>query len=284
MFSSSWSRCHLRLQKFLLYEETTKQLPPSKVAPPDDADAPQAYELQPLTLTNGVVEVSSKAAEMNMLRSKVVGVKLTGVTARWKTDAEHAENTLSDVTLAVGSEQLVAVIGPVGAGKTSLLHVILKELPVSSGRVDVSGRVSYASQEPWLFAGSVRQNILFGQAFDRDRYNRVVAVCALKRDFQLLPYGDKTVVGERGVSLSGGQRARINLARAVYVDADVYLLDDPLSAVDAHVGRHLFDDCVRDFLRHKACILVTHQLQYLKNLDHILVINNVSWSHVNHDL
>lgn len=102
----------------------------------------------------------------------------------------------------------------------------------------------------------------------------VVKRCALERDFSLLPHGDKTIVGERGVSLSGGQRARINLARAVYKQADIYLLDDPLSAVDTHVGKQLFEDCIAGYLRTKMCILVTHQLQYLKEVDHIIILEN----------
>lgn len=99
-------------------------------------------------------------------------------------------------------------------------------------------------------------------------------MCALERDFSLLPYGDRTIVGERGVSLSGGQRARINLARAVYKDADIYLLDDPLSAVDTHVGKQLFENCISGFLKEKTCILVTHQLQYLKDVDHIIILES----------
>jgi ATP-binding cassette subfamily C (CFTR/MRP) protein 4 len=97
--------------------------------------------------------------------------------------------------------------------QTSLLHAILKELPLSSGSISVGGSISYASQEPWLFTASVQQNILFGQPMDRNRYRQVVRVCALEQDFQQLPHGDKTIVGERGATLSGGQRARINLAR-----------------------------------------------------------------------
>lgn len=105
------------------------------------------------------------------------------------------------------------------------------------------------------------------------RYREVVKVCALTRDFSLLPYGDRTIVGERGISLSGGQRARINLARAVYKKADIYLLDDPLSAVDIHVGQQLFEDCISKFLKSKVVILVTHQLQYLRRADQIIVLN-----------
>lgn len=127
-----------------------------------------------------------------------------------------------------------------------------------------------------MFAGSVRQNILFGRQYDRIRYQQVVRVCALLRDFSLLPYGDKTIVGERGTSLSGGQRARINLARAVYRKADIYLLDDPLSAVDAHVGKQIFEECILGFLNDKIVILATHQLQFMKKVDRILVMDQGS--------
>ena len=159
--------------------------------------------------------------------------------------------------------------------QTSLIHTVLGELSLISGSIQVSGRLSYAAQEPWLFAGSVKQNITFGQPWDAARYREVVKVCALERDMSQLPYGDRSIVGERGVSLSGGQRARVSLARAVYKDADIYLLDDPLSAVDAHVGRHLFDDCIKGYLRHKAVLLVTHQLQYLTQANQILILNKV---------
>lgn len=168
----------------------------------------------------------------------------------------------------------MAVIGPVGSGKSSLLHVILQELPLKDGILKVSGKISYASQEPWLFAGTIRQNILFGLPMDKQRYRTVVKTCALERDFSLFPYGDKTAVGDRGVSLSGGQRARINLARAVYKEADIYLLDDPLSAVDTHVGKQLFQECITGFLKFKIVILVTHQIQHLEKVNNILYLDD----------
>lgn len=118
---------------------------------------------------------------------------------------------------------------------------LLKELPLESGHLKINGRIAYASQESWSFNSSVRQNILFGAEFDENRYNKIIDVCALKRDFMLFPFGDKSLVGERGVTLSGGQKARITLARALYQDADIYLLDDPLSAVDASVAKHIFE-------------------------------------------
>uniref|UniRef100_A0AAY4E2R3 Multidrug resistance-associated protein 4 n=1 Tax=Denticeps clupeoides TaxID=299321 RepID=A0AAY4E2R3_9TELE len=168
--------------------------------------------------------------------------------------------------------QLLAVIGPVGAGKSSLLSSILGELPKDKGVMKISGELAYAAQQPWVFPGTIRSNILFGKDIQPQRYERVVKACALKRDLELLPDGDLTVIGDRGATLSGGQKARVSLARAVYQDTDIYLLDDPLSAVDAEVGRHLFEQCVCGLLRNKPRILVTHQLQYLKAADQILVL------------
>jgi len=140
----------------------------------------------------------------------------------------------------------------------------------------VQGKVAYAPQEAWIFSGTIRENILCGSQYNEQRYRQVVEAAALERDLTLLPKGDQTVMGERGISLSGGQKARVNLARCLYVDADVYLMDDPLSAVDTHVGRHLFDKAINGFLRDKIRILVTHQLQYLKDVDKILVLKEVS--------
>lgn len=152
-------------------------------------------------------------------------------------------------------------------------------MPTTQGKIRVNGTLSYASQEPWVFSGSVRQNILFGQPFDTERYWNVLKACALTTDISKFDHGDQTLVGERGVSLSGGQKARVNLARAIYRDADIYLLDDPLSAVDAHVGRHLFDECIKSFLKSKVVILVTHQIHYLKEADNILVLHNGKITH-----
>ncbi|CAH1101123.1 unnamed protein product [Psylliodes chrysocephalus] len=182
--------------------------------------------------------------------------------------------TLSNMSLKLKPGKLCCVVGSVGSGKTSLLQMILKELPLSIGSLEVHGKVSYASQEPWLFVSSVRDNILFGRPYDRKRYRDVVQVCALQTDLDQFPFGDRTMVEERGVSLSGGQRARINLARAIYADADIYLLDDPLSAVDTRVGKHLFEKCIKGYLKDKTTILVTHQLQFLKEADIIVIIEN----------
>lgn len=199
---------------------------------------------------------------------------LSDISAKW--NEESPEPNLKNINLKLRNSNVVVIIGKVGAGKSTLLQAILSEIPIDSGDLQISGKISYASQEPWIFASSVRKNILFGEKMDKSRYETVVRVCALERDFELFPHGDETIVGERGTSLSGGQKARIGLARAVYRKADIYLLDDPLSAVDTHVGRHLFDSCIKDFLKDKLVILVTHQLQYLQYVDKIVVLNNGS--------
>uniref|UniRef100_A0A8C7JTZ8 Multidrug resistance-associated protein 4 n=1 Tax=Oncorhynchus kisutch TaxID=8019 RepID=A0A8C7JTZ8_ONCKI len=197
-------------------------------------------------------------------------VEIQDLICYWDTSQDAP--SLQNLSLTVKSEQLVAVIGPVGAGKSSLLSAILGELPHDKGVLKVKGQLTYASQQPWVFPGTIRSNILFGKALHPQKYEKVLRACALKRDMELLPDGDLTVIGDRGATLSGGQKARVNLARAVYQDADIYLLDDPLSAVDAEVGRHLFEQCICGILKNKPRILVTHQLQYLQAANQILVL------------
>ncbi|KAK9870721.1 hypothetical protein WA026_008291 [Henosepilachna vigintioctopunctata] len=199
-------------------------------------------------------------------------VKFENVHASWIT--KSIAETLSDITFQLPPGSFCCIVGNVGAGKSSILHSVLRELPLSSGKLQAEGTIAYASQEPWIFSSNIRTNILFGQPFEKDRYYKVVRACALQRDFELFPYGDKTMVGEKGASLSGGQRARINLARAVYRDADIYLLDDPLSAVDPHVSKHLMEKCIKEYLKNKTRILVTHQTQFLDQADFVLVLNN----------
>ncbi|XP_055540970.1 probable multidrug resistance-associated protein lethal(2)03659 isoform X2 [Wyeomyia smithii] len=202
-------------------------------------------------------------------------VELNNVSASWD---NGKEKTLENITLNAKNGQLLAIVGPVGAGKSSLLQLLLGELPILNGEAIINGEMSYGSQEPWLFTGTVRNNILFGLSYDRKRYQEVVEHCALLTDFEQLPEGDKSTVGERGTSLSGGQRARVNLARAVYKNASVYLLDDPLSAVDTHVGRHLFDEVMgpKGYLAKQQAtrILVTHQVHFLKDADWIIILEH----------
>ncbi|XP_071648714.1 ATP-binding cassette sub-family C member 4 [Temnothorax longispinosus] len=207
-------------------------------------------------------------------------INMINVTAKW--EEKQSENTLENLNLEIEKGKLYAVIGMVGNGKSSFLSAILGEISLTEGQVKVNGGVSYASQEAWVFGATVRQNILFGQAYERQRYQKVVKACALARDFKQFPQGDQTVVGERGSSLSGGQKARINLARALYRQSDIYLLDDPLSAVDAHVSKHLFHECIQRYLAGKTRILATHQLQYIKGVDAIILLEQGRMKYFSH--
>ncbi|ELT99037.1 hypothetical protein CAPTEDRAFT_212470 [Capitella teleta] len=182
--------------------------------------------------------------------------------------------TLNNLSFDVSAGELMVVVGPVAAGKSSLLMALLGELPLTEGKVKVNGKVAYASQQPWIFSASIRQNIVFGAEFDAKRYEMALQASALKRDLEILEHGDRTLVGDRGVSLSGGQKARVALARAIYFDADIYLLDDPLSAVDTSVGKHIMEKCICGALSEKPRILVTHQIQYLARADKILVLKD----------
>uniref|UniRef100_A0A8C9DN19 Multidrug resistance-associated protein 4 n=1 Tax=Prolemur simus TaxID=1328070 RepID=A0A8C9DN19_PROSS len=199
-------------------------------------------------------------------------VHIEDFTAFW--DKASETPTLQGLSFTVRPGELLAVVGPVGAGKSSLLSAVLGELPPKQGLVSVHGKIAYVSQQPWVFSGTVRSNILFGKKYEKERYEKVIKACALKKDLQLLEDGDLTVIGDRGTTLSGGQKARVNLARAVYQDADIYLLDDPLSAVDTEVGKHLFELCICQTLHEKITILVTHQLQYLKAASQILILKD----------
>lgn len=255
-----------RIQKFMMHDETKVRDKSYDVNEQKLGIKPSTLVEEPAATVTGLLKPNSRRTSEAEL-----GVNINKMNAKW--DSKSHENTLDNITLKIKPRQLVAVIGPVGSGKSSLIQTILGELPPDSGTLKVNGSLSYASQEPWLFTGTVRQNILFGLPMDKSRYRQVVKKCALERDFELLPYGDKTIVGERGASLSGGQKARIALARAVYRKADIYLLDDPLSAVDTHVGRHLFDQCMRGYLREDIVLLVTHQLQFLEQADLIVIMD-----------
>uniref|UniRef100_A0A669E2P6 Multidrug resistance-associated protein 4 n=1 Tax=Oreochromis niloticus TaxID=8128 RepID=A0A669E2P6_ORENI len=215
-------------------------------------------------------ELESKNLALPLEGKMENAIEIEALTCYW--DKSLDAPSLHNVSITAKSHQLLTVIGPVGAGKSSLLSAILGELPHDTGTLKVRGQISYAAQQPWVFPGTIRSNILFGKQLNPKKYERILRACALKKDLQLFPDGDLTLIGDRGATLSGGQKARVNLARAVYEDADIYLLDDPLSAVDAEVGKHLFEQCICGLLKNKCRILVTHQLQHLRTADQILVL------------
>uniref|UniRef100_A0A8C4NUZ9 ABC-type glutathione-S-conjugate transporter n=1 Tax=Dicentrarchus labrax TaxID=13489 RepID=A0A8C4NUZ9_DICLA len=181
---------------------------------------------------------------------------------------------LKRINIHVPRGSLVAVVGHVGSGKSSLLSAMLGETEKRTGRVSVKGSVAYVPQQAWIQNATVQDNIIFGREKMKTWYHRVLEACALLPDLDILPAGDATEIGEKGLNLSGGQKQRVSLARAVYRKADVYLLDDPLSAVDAHVGQHIFDKVIgpKGVLRDKTRILVTHGMSFLPQADHILVL------------
>ncbi|XP_040163160.1 multidrug resistance-associated protein 1 isoform X2 [Anopheles arabiensis] len=186
------------------------------------------------------------------------------------------ETTLKNINVRVEKNQIVAVVGTVGSGKSSLLSAFLGEMDKISGRVNTLGRIAYVSQQAWIQNATLKDNILFGKPMDQRRYARVIEACALKPDIEMLPGGDMTEIGEKGINLSGGQKQRVSLARAVYNDADVYFLDDPLSAVDSHVGKHIFEQVIgpSGLLAKKTRVLVTHGITYLPNTDKIFVLRD----------
>ncbi|KAF4398458.1 hypothetical protein G4B88_025437 [Cannabis sativa] len=188
-------------------------------------------------------------------------------------DAKANKPTLSNINLDIREGSLVAIVGGTGEGKTSLLSAMLGELPsVTSQSVVIRGNVAYVPQISWIFNASVRDNILFGSEFEPERYWKAIDVAELHLDLDLLPARDLTEIGERGVNISGGQKQRISIARAVYSNADVYIFDDPLSALDAHVGRQVFNKCIKQELQGKTRLLVTNQLHFLPQVDRIVLV------------
>ena len=202
-------------------------------------------------------------------------IKLYKFSASWRGTEKANSNSLvlKSIQLTLESNQLVAIAGLVGSGKSSLLLSLINELPGLSGHLTVTGKVSYASQEPWIFSGTIRDNILFGNPLNTERYWEVINACCLTEDIDSYTDRDMTLIGERGVTLSGGQKARVSLARSVYHKADIYLFDDPLSAVDARVGRELFVKCMRGLLRSKLIIMVTHHIHYVRQADCVVVMS-----------
>ncbi|CDK29967.1 unnamed protein product [Kuraishia capsulata CBS 1993] len=223
-------------------------------------------------LTGGEIQDSSVSRLPAAKRIGDVAVKVEGAQLLW---SKHPlKVALNDVNYEARKGELNCIVGKVGSGKSSMMQAILGDLHKSKGLISVHGSSAYVAQVPWVMNGTIKENILFGCRFDPVFYDLTVKACALDPDFAILPDGDATLVGEKGISLSGGQKARVSLARAVYARADVYLLDDPLSAVDEHVGKHIIKNVLGpDGLLHSKCkVLATNNLNALTVADHITLM------------
>ena len=182
------------------------------------------------------------------------------------------ESFQQDIDFTAKKGSLTVITGSVGSGKSTLLSAIAGEIPDQNWAITYNGTVVYVPQIAWIFSGTIRENILFGEQYEEWKYNRVIEACALTEDIEKFPDCDQTIVGERGVVLSGGQRARVSLARAVYVEADLYLLDDPFSALDLKVAQHIFRECIKGLLGQKTRLLTTHHERVIREADDIIVL------------
>ncbi|KAJ0955316.1 putative ABC-type xenobiotic transporter [Helianthus annuus] len=218
-------------------------------------------------------ELDEEAVERQEGCSGSTAVEVRDGSFSW--DDEAADGAVvKNLSFEIKKGELAAIVGTVGSGKSSLLSSVIGEMHKISGKVRVCGSTAYVAQTAWIQNGTIQENILFGLPMDRRKYKEVIKNCCLEKDLEMMEFGDQTEIGERGINLSGGQKQRIQLARAVYQDCDIYLLDDVFSAVDAHTGSEIFKECVRGALRNKTILLVTHQVDFLHNVDLILVMRD----------
>ena len=217
-------------------------------------------------------------------------------------DAEHLNNNLvdeeniiyekgvkkiillKDIDIHIIKQEHVGIIGEVGSGKTSLLYAFINNLEIinkgeTKNNIIVSGKMSFVGQNPWILNGTVENNILLFNKRDEIKYKKIVSICQLEEDFKEFPNGDKTEIGEKGINLSGGQKVRIAIARAIYNDAEIFIFDDPLSSLDAYVGMNLFKEVFNHYLKNKTVIISTNALQYISHFDRIIYMKQgkINW-------
>ncbi|KAF9909339.1 hypothetical protein EC991_008724 [Linnemannia zychae] len=275
-----------RIQIYLLSEELSDdQIERSEELPKDpnqpvieiksgvfawDKDGPEVETEKQMKLRE------KKEAKKRKLEDKEAKEAGLPVPFRAESVERNYEPTLKNITLSIDRGNLTAIVGRVGQGKTSLFNAMIGDMYKRQGTVRMSGRVAYAPQQTWIINATVKDNITFGLPFEQEKYDRIVYAAGLGPDIDMLPAGDQTEIGERGINLSGGQKQRVSLARAAYQDADIYLLDDPLSAVDAHVDQHLWMNLIgpSGLLKDKTRLLVTHGIHHLSEVDQIVVIKD----------
>ncbi|KAG0372632.1 Multidrug resistance-associated protein 1, partial [Mortierella sp. AD032] len=275
-----------RMQAFLLAPEISEETTES------DKNLPEDPSLPLVEIKDGVFAWETEGPEVETEKEKKARIKAEEkkyklldkealkagkpVPERELPVEKNYGPTLTEINLTIPRGNLTAVVGRVGQGKTSLLNAIIGDMYRREGSVKVYGRMAYVAQQAWIVNATVKDNIVFGNEFNQERYDHILMASGLLPDIAMLPAGDQTEIGERGINLSGGQKQRVSLARAAYEDADVYLFDDPLSAVDAHVDQHLWQHLIgpNGLLKSKTRVLVTHAIHHLEQVDQIVVIKD----------
>ncbi|KAL1902719.1 ATP-binding cassette transporter yor1 [Sporothrix stenoceras] len=273
-----------RIQEFLLAEEQEEDVEwkPEGASAVEMHDASFTWERTPTQETDEVAGgAAAKKAAAAAKKEKEQKKKEAAAARPGSSDGSAGDTAstlveepepfkLNDLNFSIGRNELVAVIGSVGSGKSSLLAALAGDMRKTSGEVVLGASRAFCPQYAWIQNTTLRKNIMFGKEYNEKWYKDVIKACALQPDLDMLPAGDATEIGERGITISGGQKQRLNIARAIYFDADIVLMDDPLSAVDAHVGRHIFDNAILGLLKDKCRILATHQLWVLNRCDRII--------------
>ncbi|KAF3929102.1 hypothetical protein ABW20_dc0107408 [Dactylellina cionopaga] len=260
-----------RIQDYLLQEDEPEQ----RTIDPDQKDAFVLKDASFTWETTGPPKQAelSKNEKKGKKDKKSVDTKPPVQVDEKPMDEKEARPfSIENINLNISKSELLAIVGTVGSGKSSLLAALAGDMRKTGGTITQGATMAYCPQSAWIQNSTVRENILFGLPFDPVWYEKVIHACALKPDLEMLPNGDMTEIGERGITVSGGQKQRLNIARAIYHNSDIILLDDPLSAVDAHVGRHMFNEAISGLLGGKCRVLATHQLHVLNRCDRIIVM------------
>ncbi|KAL4880304.1 P-loop containing nucleoside triphosphate hydrolase protein [Aspergillus karnatakaensis] len=259
--TDAWTAIN-RIQEFITAEEQTEDIQ-------RDETLSDAIQMDRATFTWERLAADKEADQAE----KKVGPEPTNPAPEDSATEPKEPFQLRDMTINIRRDELVAVIGTVGSGKSSLLSALAGDMRLTDGAVRLSTSRAFCPQYTWIQNTSLRNNILFGKDYDENWYDQVIDACALKPDLEILPNGDATEIGERGITISGGQKQRLNIARAIYFNSELVLLDDPLSAVDAHVGRHIMDKAICGLLKGRCRILATHQLHVLSRCDRIVIMD-----------